>query len=34
MGERGRRKAESELTWDLVAARHREAYEMALALPE
>jgi glycosyltransferase involved in cell wall biosynthesis len=34
MGERGRRKAETELTWDLVAARHREAYEMALALPE
>jgi len=34
MGERGRRKAELELTWDLVAARHREAYEMALALPE
>jgi glycosyltransferase involved in cell wall biosynthesis len=34
MGERGRRKAESELTWELVAARHREAYEMALALPE
>jgi glycosyltransferase involved in cell wall biosynthesis len=34
MGERGRRKAESELTWDLVGARHREAYEMALALPE
>jgi glycosyltransferase involved in cell wall biosynthesis len=34
MGERGRRKAESELTWDLIAARHREAYEMALgALP-
>jgi glycosyltransferase involved in cell wall biosynthesis len=34
MGERGRRKAEAELTWDLVAARHREGYEMALALPE
>jgi glycosyltransferase involved in cell wall biosynthesis len=35
MGERGRRKAESELTWDLIAGRHREAYEMALgALPE
>ncbi len=33
MGERGRRKAESELTWDLVAARHREAYALALALP-
>jgi len=34
MGERGRRKAESELTWDLIASRHREGYEMALALPE
>lgn len=34
MGERGRCKAESELTWDLVAARHREGYEMALAQPE
>ena len=34
MGERGRCKAESELTWDLVAARHREGYDMALALPE
>lgn len=33
MGERGRRRAESELTWDLIAARHREGYEMALALP-
>ena len=33
MGERGRRKAEAELTWDLIAARHREAYEMALAPP-
>jgi len=34
MGEQGRRKAESELTWDLIAARHREAYEIALgALP-
>jgi glycosyltransferase involved in cell wall biosynthesis len=31
MGERGRRKAESELTWEAVAARHREAYELALA---
>ncbi|MBV8200779.1 MAG: glycosyltransferase [Acidobacteria bacterium] len=31
MGERGRRKAESELTWDAIAARHREAYELALA---
>ncbi|MFL6193182.1 MAG: glycosyltransferase [Thermoanaerobaculia bacterium] len=26
MGERGRRKAESELTWDAVAARYREGY--------
>jgi glycosyltransferase involved in cell wall biosynthesis len=31
MGERGRRKAESELTWDVVASRHREAYALALA---
>jgi len=31
MGERGRRKAEAELTWDAIAARHREAYELALA---
>jgi glycosyltransferase involved in cell wall biosynthesis len=30
MGERGRRKAEAELTWDAVAARYREAY-LALA---
>jgi glycosyltransferase involved in cell wall biosynthesis len=30
MGERGRRKAEAELTWEAVAARHREAYEMAV----
>jgi glycosyltransferase involved in cell wall biosynthesis len=30
MGERGRRKAESELTWEAVAARHRQAYESAL----
>lgn len=29
MGERGRRKAEAELTWDAVAARYREGYEMA-----
>ncbi|HTQ78601.1 MAG TPA: glycosyltransferase family 4 protein, partial [Thermoanaerobaculia bacterium] len=26
MGESGRRRAESELTWDAVAARYREAY--------
>ena len=31
MGERGRHKAASELNWDVVAARHREAYELALA---
>lgn len=31
MGERGRRKAEAELTWDAVAARYREGYESALA---
>jgi glycosyltransferase involved in cell wall biosynthesis len=30
MGERGRRKAEAELTWDVVAARYREAYVAAL----
>jgi glycosyltransferase involved in cell wall biosynthesis len=33
MGERGRRKAEAELTWDAVAARYREGYEMALRSP-
>jgi glycosyltransferase involved in cell wall biosynthesis len=33
MGERGRRKAEAELTWEAIAARHREAYEWALARP-
>ena len=32
MGERGRSKAESELTWDAVAARYREGYREALAL--
>jgi glycosyltransferase involved in cell wall biosynthesis len=32
MGERGRRKAEAELTWDAVAARYREGYRMALGL--
>jgi glycosyltransferase involved in cell wall biosynthesis len=32
MGERGRRKAESELTWDAVAARYREAYLPALSM--
>jgi glycosyltransferase involved in cell wall biosynthesis len=30
MGERGRRKAEAELTWDSVAARYREGYRAAL----
>ncbi|HEY2291541.1 MAG TPA: glycosyltransferase [Thermoanaerobaculia bacterium] len=30
MGERGRRKAEAELTWDVVAGRYREGYETAL----
>ena len=30
MGDRGRRKAEAELTWDAVAARYREGYEMAV----
>jgi glycosyltransferase involved in cell wall biosynthesis len=33
MGERGRRKAETELTWDAVAARYREGYRMALTAP-
>jgi phosphatidyl-myo-inositol dimannoside synthase len=32
MGEQGRRKAESELTWDAVAGRYREGYRAALAL--
>jgi glycosyltransferase involved in cell wall biosynthesis len=30
MGERGRRKAVAELTWDAVAARYREGYRVAL----
>lgn len=30
MGERGRRKAEAELTWDAVAARYREGYVAVL----
>jgi glycosyltransferase involved in cell wall biosynthesis len=30
MGERGRSKAESELTWDAVAGRYRDGYRMAL----
>jgi glycosyltransferase involved in cell wall biosynthesis len=33
MGERGRRKAEAELTWDAVAARYREGYAMAVGEP-
>ena len=33
MGERGRAKAEAELTWDAVAARYREGYETALFMP-
>jgi glycosyltransferase involved in cell wall biosynthesis len=33
MGERGRRRAEAELTWDAVAARYREGYLAALAGP-
>jgi glycosyltransferase involved in cell wall biosynthesis len=30
MGESGRRKVEAELTWEAVAGRHREAYELAM----
>lgn len=30
MGERGRRRALSELSWDAVAGRYRQAYEFAL----
>jgi glycosyltransferase involved in cell wall biosynthesis len=33
MGERGRRRAEAELTWDVVAARYREGYRAALSMP-
>lgn len=33
MGERGRRKAEAELTWDAVALRYREGYVAALSMP-
>jgi glycosyltransferase involved in cell wall biosynthesis len=33
MGERGRRQAEAELTWNAVAARYREGYRMALRSP-
>jgi glycosyltransferase involved in cell wall biosynthesis len=32
MGERGRRRAVAELTWDAVAARYREGYVMALSM--
>ncbi len=31
MGERGRRKAVAELTWEAIAARHRDAYLAAVA---
>ena len=33
MGERGRHKAEAELTWDAVASRYREGYVAALSMP-
>jgi phosphatidylinositol alpha-1,6-mannosyltransferase len=33
MGAQGRRKAETELTWDAVAARYREGYAAALNAP-
>lgn len=33
MGELGRRKAETELTWDMVAERYREGYRAALSMP-
>lgn len=33
MGERGRHKAETGLTWDAVAARYREGYVAALSMP-
>ncbi len=33
MGERGRRRAATLLTWDAVAARYREGYLAALAAP-
>jgi glycosyltransferase involved in cell wall biosynthesis len=33
MGERGRGRAEAELTWDAVAARYREGYLAALGSP-
>ncbi len=31
MGRQGRRRALSELSWDAVAGRYRQAYELALA---
>ncbi len=31
LGEQGRNKAESELTWDAVAERYRDGYKLALA---
>jgi len=34
MGERGRLKAETELTWDAIAARYREGYVSALKVPD
>jgi len=33
MGQRGRSKAETELTWDVVASRYREGYVAALSMP-
>ncbi len=33
LGEQGRRKAESELTWDVVAGRYRDGYCEAIAAP-
>lgn len=33
MGEAGRKKTETELTWDAVAARYREGYATALSMP-
>ncbi|HSM13403.1 MAG TPA: glycosyltransferase family 4 protein, partial [Thermoanaerobaculia bacterium] len=32
-GDEARRRAERDLTWDAVAARYREAYELALSPP-
>jgi glycosyltransferase involved in cell wall biosynthesis len=33
MGDRGRYKTESHLTWDAIATRHRQAYRTAIAPP-